>query len=773
MPDSSATHEPQAPDPHLPAPAGAAAAGPAPSSPVGADRPAGAVKGSWWVFLVLATAAGIVAAIIAAGFLSESLALLGIPDPGPWTTAGLPFVRGAAVMTTCVAIGSFLLSSFLVSPRVRPESAAESQDFARRAAAAVERLRARTAPGDALEDDEEADEDAQSLAWKYRPGMDPLVIDLKQARLGVDGYLASRTGAWAALVTAVLAVLLVPMYLSDVSGETLATAMQASNWSVALGQVSTSLAFVWVAIIAAVTGVGALLSSRWIMQPVWLLLSLFMFVPLGLEGHSATGGDHDYGTNSYLWHLLFVGLWIGGLLALLAHGRRKGAQMTLAVRRYSMLAFVSAAGMAISGLINAAIRLRFSEWLTTGYGRLILAKAIAVVVLALVGLAHRTRTIPQLERAPQLFRRLAAVELLLMAATVGVAVALGRTPPPPPRVADINTMDIQLGYKLFVAPTWTNVWTMWRFDIVFGTLAILLTWAYLWGVFRVRRDGGSWPWWRTAWFLGGNIMLLVTMCSGIGLYMPALFSMHMVGHMILSMGVPVFWVLGGPITLWRQALRPGAPGEPGPRAWLGVLVDNPVTRFLTHPAVNTIQFLVAFYGLYLDSIYSVAVSEHAGHLGMNVMFLLSGTIYFWELIGVDPAPRRTDPKIKLLWLSFSLPIHMFFGVTLMMLQTVLAYDFYSTLGLPWQPDLLQDQLVGGGVAWASGQFPLLIVYIAIVRQWWTDDNRQMKAYDRHADATDDEEMAAYNEMLAAMNAGRNPETEFFAGEATTQPPHTP
>ncbi|APT85288.1 cytochrome c oxidase assembly protein [Corynebacterium aquilae] len=745
-----------------------------PASPPAAGA-GGRARGSWPLFVAFALVAGVVAAVIAAGFLAESLALLGIPDPGPLTTAGLPLVRGAAVVSTCVAIGSFLLSSFLVSPRVDVGVFEDSRLFHRHARGDARRLRegkevldedsAHGGPADTL--------DAAGIAWKYRPGQDPLVQALKGARLGVDGSIAARTGAWACLVTAVLALLLVPMYLSDVSGETLGTAIKPENWSVALGQVSTSVAFVAVAIIGVITGVGALLSTRWIMQPVWLVGAFFLFVPLGLEGHSATGGDHDYGTNSYLWHLLFVGLWIGGLIALIAHGRRKGEGMETAVRRYSILAFASAVGMAISGLINAAIRLSFSDWLTTGYGRLIAIKAVAVIALAGFGLYHRKITIPQLETNPVLFRRIAAVEVALMAATVGVAVALSRTPPPPPRIPDINTMDIQLGYKLFVAPTWTNVWTMWRFDIMFGTLAILLTWAYIWGVLRVKAQGFDWPWWRTAWFIGGNIMLLVTMCSGIGLYMPALFSMHMVGHMILSMGVPVFWVLGGPITLWREAIQPAADGEPGPRAWLGVLIDNPVMRFVTHPAVNTIQFLVAFYGLYLDSIYSFAVSEHAGHLGMNFMFLISGSIYFWELIGVDPAPRRTDPKIKLMWLTFSLPIHMFFGVTLMMLQTVLAYDFYSTLGLPWNPDLLQDQLVGGGVAWASGQFPLLIVYIVIVNQWWTDDKRQMKSYDRRADATDDADMAAYNEMLAAMNQGINPEADYYDSDVRNSPRNNP
>ena len=98
----------------------------------------------------------------------------------------------------------------------------------------------------------------------------------------------------------------------------------------------------------------------------------------------------------------------------------------------------------------------------------------------------------------------------------------------------------------------------------------------------------------------------------------------------------------------------------------------------------------------------------------------------------------------------------------MQMQVILAYDFYSTLGLPWHVDLLRDQNVGGGIAWAAGQFPLIIVVGAVLLAWYRDDHRQMRTYDKRADETDDEDMAAYNAMLAQINAGENPFEEYYA-----------
>ena len=75
----------------------------------------------------------------------------------------------------------------------------------------------------------------------------------------------------------------------------------------------------------------------------------------------------------------------------------------------------------------------------------------------------------------------------------------------------------------------------------------------------------------------------------------------------------------------------------------------------------------------------------------------------------------------------------------------------QTLGLPWDIDLLHDQDVGGGIAWASGSFPLVVVFGALFLQWLREDRNEAKAYDERADDTEDEDLEAYNQMLARMN----------------------
>jgi cytochrome c oxidase assembly factor CtaG len=101
-----------------------------------------------------------------------------------------------------------------------------------------------------------------------------------------------------------------------------------------------------------------------------------------------------------------------------------------------------------------------------------------------------------------------------------------------------------------------------------------------------------------------------------------------------------------------------------------------------------------------------------------------------------------------------MPFHAFFGVALMGAGTVIGEQFFRQLALPWVPDLLADKHLGGGIAWASGEVPLLVVVIALLVQWSRADQRDATRRDRHADRDGDTELAAWNSMLADLARGR-------------------
>lgn len=652
-----------------------------------------AATASTSVFATAALIAAVVAALVISLSASDALVLLGIPDPGPATTYGLPAVRAIGEIAASIAIGSFLLAAFLVPPQ-------------------------------------------------------------KSGVLDVGGYRAVRTGSVAAIVWAACALVLVPLTLSDTSGQPFTVAIQPANLWVALDQVEIASAWRWTAILAVVLAIASRAVLRWSWTPLLLLFALGTLMPIAVTGHSSSGGSHDVATNSLILHLIAATLWAGGLFAVLAHARRRGAYTDVATRRFSSIASVCFVVMAASGVINALVRVSVSDLFGTLYGRLILGKIVALVVLGFFGWIQRRRSLPALAANPEsrgALIRFAGGEVLVMAATIGLAVGLGRTPPPSNVNPDLSLTEAALGYGLDGPPTLARLMFDWRFDLIFGTASIVLAVVYLLGVRRLHKRGDSWPVGRTVAFVLGCVTMLVATSSGVGKYSPAAFSVHMGAHMALSMLVPVLLALGGALTLALRALPvAGKSGVPGPREWLLQALHSPVSRFLTHPIVAAVLFVGGFYALYLGGIFGAILDNHTAHLLMNAHFILSGYLFYWVVIGVDPSPRHIEPITKLAMVFGSLPFHAFFGVALMSMNTVMGGWYYRTLGLDWNGDLMGDQKLGGGIAWATGEIPLVLVMLALLIQWSRSDDRNAQRTDRAADRDHDADLAAHNAMFAEL-----------------------
>src|SRR5271156_1160487 len=437
------------------------------------DAPAARRRAVVWPLLAgVAVLAGCTAAGIGALSVAAALTATGLPDPGPVTTFGLPFVRAAGEVAAVVAVGAFLLAAFLVPPQ-------------------------------------------------------------NSGVLDVDGYRAVRVGTVAAGAWAVCAALLVPLTISDVSGQPITAHLNpASLWSLA-SLINISTAWRWTALLAAAVTLASLPVLRWSWTPLLLVGSLVTLIPLGLTGHSSAGGSHDLATNSLLIHLVAASLWAGGLLALLAHALRGGDHADLAARRFSAIALWCWVAMGLSGLLNALVRVQPSDLLTTGYGRLVVAKFVALCLLGVVGWRQRRSGVAALQAdsssrsARSALIRLALIEAAVFGLTFGVAVGLGRTPPPPPPLRLPSIPEAEIGYNLDGPLTLARVLFDWRFDPIFGTAAIMSAGLYVAGVVRLRRRGDRWPPGRiVAWLLGCAGLLFVT-SSGGGRYMPAMFSMHM------------------------------------------------------------------------------------------------------------------------------------------------------------------------------------------------------------------------------------------------------
>ncbi len=178
--------------------------------------------------------------------------------------------------------------------------------------------------------------------------------------------------------------------------------------------------------------------------------------------------------------------------------------------------------------------------------------------------------------------------------------------------------------------------------------------------------------------------------------------------------------------------------------------------FLANPVVASVLFLLGFYGLYFTPLYAWLMPSHWGHVAMNVYFLLSGFLFFWALIGIDPGPRRPPYLVRMIVMIVVMPLHSLFAIGMLATTVVLAEPFYAALQRPYGTDLLADQHLGAAIGWASGDIPMLIVMIAMFFQWVRADEREARRTDRQQERAattgqGTDELADYNAYLASLH----------------------
>jgi putative copper resistance protein D len=273
----------------------------------------------------------------------------------------------------------------------------------------------------------------------------------------------------------------------------------------------------------------------------------------------------------------------------------------------------------------------------------------------------------------------------------------------------------------------SRIFTEWGMDPVLTVLTVWVAGAYLVGVWTLRSRGDRWSVGRTASFLVGMAAFYVATSSGLGAYDTTLLSVHMVQHMILSMGVPLALALGAPVTLALRTL----PRKP--RGWLLAVLHSRVARVLTFPPLTLMLFVLSPWALYFTSWYDASLHSTFVHEMMHLHLVVVGCLFLWPIVGVDPVPGRVSYPFRMLLLFLTLPFHAFLGVTIMQQHDLIGGDWYPSLPMSWLPDPADDQRLAGGILWATGDLVGITFFITLFAQWARASMREAEREDRRLD----------------------------------------
>ena len=485
-----------------------------------------------------------------------------------------------------------------------------------------------------------------------------------------------------------------------------------------------------------------------------VLTLLALIIPI-FHSHASSAGNHGLAIGALIFHVLFVSLWVGGVIGLIAiapHERERS------VSRFSSLALWCAIIVGSSGVISAWTRLNFLSAWNSLFGVLVGVKIALFIVLVFIGSKHRKYIMNKLTGSQQLFRLLVN-ESLIMIETVCIGGLLSTTTPPVSQAGLKLESDQVLSLTGISMPDAPNLWRVLGAYVpdatVIGVL-LLMTALYVKGVLVLSKRGDKWPVGRTVAFALGVAGIDFATSGGLGVYAHFAFSYHMVAHMVLGMIAPIGFVLSAPITLALRTLPQGrTENERGIRGTLIALIHSRYMTIMTNPIVALAIFDGSLFALYLTPLFGSLMKSHSGHLFMDLHFLLAGYLFFYVIIGIDPNPRKIPHIVRIIILFAAMSIHAFFSITLLSTSTLIDGGYFNSLHSPWITNLLTDQHTGGALGWAMGEIPILIALIATFIQWVKDDTRESKRTDRASDRAaamgEEDELSKYNKYLAELN----------------------
>jgi cytochrome c oxidase assembly factor CtaG len=307
--------------------------------------------------------------------------------------------------------------------------------------------------------------------------------------------------------------------------------------------------------------------------------------------------------------------------------------------------------------------------------------------------------------------------VLALAATLGwglalpaVAAAHGPTPSDPPTL-----VSLAFGWQL--EPL-----------VVVPLVALGIGWLLLVRRVRRRHPEHPVPIVRSAAFFAGLATIAVALMSGIARYDTTLFSVHMVQHLLLMLVAAPLLAFSAPVT---QVLRAASPGLR--QRWLIPVLHSRLVEAVGHPVVGALTFTVVVWGSHFTGLFELALEDQGVHELEHLAFLGAALIFWWPVIGADPARRRMPFPVRALYLLVQVPVNSFLGMAFVFAPAPL-YAHYAGLGSPYGIDALADQQLAGGIMWLAGDVVFIAGILGIIAAWMRHEQRDEPAAERRFEA---------------------------------------
>jgi putative membrane protein len=249
----------------------------------------------------------------------------------------------------------------------------------------------------------------------------------------------------------------------------------------------------------------------------------------------------------------------------------------------------------------------------------------------------------------------------------------------------------------------------------------LAAWAYFGGVAALwgRAGTGRGVGWRQiACFSGGLAALLLALVSPLDALSSALFSAHMVQHLLLMLVAAPLLVLGRPLLPFLWALPPSK-RRPLARWWKRAGPARRAWRAISAPAVVWVINAAALWLWHLPGPYQAALRSAPLHAVEHVSYLGTALLFWWTLAEAG-APGRLSRGAAIVY-TFAMAIQGGVLGALLTFSAVPWYPFYGPSTAAWGLTPLEDQQLAGLIMWIPASLVYLAAVSALLVAWFQQE----------------------------------------------------
>lgn len=272
-----------------------------------------------------------------------------------------------------------------------------------------------------------------------------------------------------------------------------------------------------------------------------------------------------------------------------------------------------------------------------------------------------------------------------------------------------------------------HTWT-WDPTVVAGVA--LAAWGYARGLGRLWGRAGvghGVARGQVASFAGGLAIIGIALLSPLDALSAALFSAHMVQHLLLMLVAapllargaslaPFLWALPLP---WRRALGRGWQRSRAARRVCGA-ITNPVTVWLLN--------LGALWAWHVPVLYQAALQNDAIHACEHAS-LLGASLLFWWLLVQPSGRRRLSRGLDILYV-FTTGVQMSVLGALLTFAPAPWYPVQEVQAAAWGLTPLADQELAGLIMWVPSGVVYLLAAGALFVAWLRAEAAAMRRYER-------------------------------------------